>query len=286
MATALEYLRDHQNPDGGWGYISGQESVVEPTSAALLALNANIPGHTAITRAIDWLRQGQHPDGGWGLTPRDPESTWQTAWAILALAKAGGADGAIPKGANWLLTEPVLSLEDDEMQAQFRASSGADINLRGWPWLPGEVTWVEPTALAMLALLEIPTSPQILARLDEAARCLQDRRCVGGGWNVGAPIMLGAALPARAVPTAWSVLALARFAPQALLPEDRRVLRSESMSDGGNQALAWGMLALTGLGEAADEFVEPLVSRQQTNGSWNDHIYHTALADLALGGGW
>src|SRR5439155_1127994 len=104
MRTALDYLRQVQEPDGSWfgrwgvNYIYG-------TWSALAALNAAgiSPQDPAIRRAADWLVAIQNPDGGWGedcvsykLDYRGYEPAAsrasQTAWALLGLMAAGCAD--------------------------------------------------------------------------------------------------------------------------------------------------------------------------------------------------
>jgi hypothetical protein len=281
----LDFLLTAQNADGGWGYAPEHFSCTEPTAAAVLALQAESAGNDAYRRGLDWLRQGQHSDGGWGFAHADGESTWLTAWAVLALACSGDGGDAVSRGIQWLLDVKTLPPSpDDEMQKEFRWKNGVDLSLRGWPWLPGEAAWVEPTALTMLAFAWSPPAPQAAERMAEAVRCLMDRRCANGGWNVGSPVMLGAFFPARAHPTAWSLLALACHAPNTILPEDAAVLQTEMLNDGGVLALAWGLVALRVLGQENAKAQSRLASYQQPDGSWNQSPYETAVAMLAAKG--
>ncbi len=283
---ARAFLKSAQNADGGWGYAPEQASIVEPTAAVMLAIKDEPAATDAYRRALDWLYQGQHADGGWGMGHGDRESNWHTAWAVWALAQAGVVDEAIQEGVRWLAEVAILQLADDEMQKEFARKNGIDPSVRGWPWLPGEAAWVEPTALTMLALQVAPAEPQAQARLAEGVRCLQDRRCVNGGWNVGSPVMLGASLPPRANPTAWGLLALAHVAPTAIQPEDAAVLRAEMDRDGGVLALAWGLEALGAVGAMGAseqaELVARLAGRQSADGSWSRDPYQTAVALMAV----
>ena len=81
------------------------------------------------------------------------------------------------------------------MQSEMQKTLAIDFSLRGLPWLPEQASWVEPTALGILALGQAPASAESSARVSEAVQYLVDRRCHGGGWNFGNPVMLGAALP-------------------------------------------------------------------------------------------
>ncbi len=257
--------------------------MVEPTAVVAIAIQKWPAAGQAYRRAIDWLCQGQHEDGGWGINHQDRESGWQTAWAVLALARAGVSEAAT-RGSDWLLNLKTYSLDSDDLQRGFRQTYNIDSTLRGWPWLPNEVTWIEPTALTMVALSAMPSTPLIRERLDEAVRYIQDRRCVGGGWNVGVPFMLGAVMPARVTPTAWVLWALAACAPEAIRAEDVAALQTEMRREDGVLAWAWGLVALDAAGHEFPEAQARLAARQQPDGSWNHNPYHTAVAQLALRG--
>ena len=115
-------------------------------------------------------------------------------------------------------------------------------------------------------------------------RYLTDRRCAGGGWNFGNPVMLGANLPPRAHPTAWALLALAQQRRDAIRQEDVAALRAEMAHDGGALALGWGLLALAALGEEDAGATARMAGLQATDGSWNGNPYHTAVAIMARRG--
>jgi hypothetical protein len=284
---AQAFLRRTQNGDGGWGYGAGHASTVEATAAAALAL-ARGGDAASIGRAAAWLAAAQHRDGGWGSAADDAESGWQTAWAVLALAADSAADVAAGRGAAWLLNVQLVRVAKPEDVRWAKATLGIDPALRGWPWLPGQAGWVEPTALALLALAPQAAASQAGPRLAEGVRYLQDRRCRGGGWNVGNPVMFSQALPPRAVPTAWVLLALARLAsrmPNTILAEDVTTLRREMVADGSASALAWGLLALRALDQDDPTAAGRLLGRQDASGGWDANPYHTAIALLALTGG-
>ena len=259
--------------------------MVEATAAVTLALRDQPPQGEAGARArgLAWLAAAQHGDGGWGISAEDPESGWQTAWAVLALARTEANDDEARQGAAWLVAVKRLEFED-AMLTEARAKLAIDVSLYGWPWLPGQGAWVEPTALALLALSALPEANAPAVRLDEAVGYLEDRRCAGGGWNLGTPFMLGAALPPRAHPTAWALMALAKVRRGALRPEDVAVLRAEMASDGGALALGLGSLALRTLEEDDDGATARLAAMQAADGGWNANPYHTAIAMMALRG--
>ena len=281
-SSAISFLLSSQNPDGGWGYAAQQSSAVEPTSAVLLALREDPSCAQSCRRAIDWIKRAQHVDGGWGYNSRDKESGWQTAWAVLALARSGEKGDVSNRGVKWLLSVKTLQLSEDTLQAGKKILT-IDLSLRGWPWLPGQATWIEPTALAMLAL-ESAQDAVVTPRIHEALRYIQDRRCPGGGWNVGNPVMFNSALPARVHTTALVLLAFLKLSPKNVHPEDIEILRSEMRRDGGVLGLAFGLLALRTLGQDDAAAEVNLSKLQGQNGGWANDPYKTALVLLALTG--
>jgi hypothetical protein len=284
--NARAFLARSQNPDGGWGYRFGSPSVTEPTAVVLIALSPDLEAAPAVERARRWLQGAQRPDGGWGLDPTDPESHWMTAWGILGLARLDPHAPEVARGVRWLIELLIIRIEAAELTAEVRRILQIDPALRGWPWRPGEASWVEPTALALLALHAASAVETHRDRITEAVGYLADRRCVGGGWNFGNPFMLGANLPPRPHPTAWALLALRILSPRAIRPEDVTALRAEMHRDGGAMALALGQLALAAMGIEDLEARERLRRAQGPDGSWEGSPYVTALSALALNGGW
>lgn len=91
--ASKNFILDHQNADGGWGYTVGGSSGSNDTAAAIMALieagvNAN---SAAITKAVAFLHTRQNDDGGFINDP-----AWGTAsdsgsdgWVISAIYKIG-----------------------------------------------------------------------------------------------------------------------------------------------------------------------------------------------------
>jgi hypothetical protein len=83
------FIEQNQNPDGGWGWATGEVSDCDDTAAAIMALMSNGVPETdpSIVDALDYLANQQMPDGGfpsWGESNADTDS-----WCISAIISCG-----------------------------------------------------------------------------------------------------------------------------------------------------------------------------------------------------
>lgn len=199
---ALGQVEANRRPDGARtcaADFSTGDPATEPTALAAMALTAH--GRDA-TAPLDWLLANQRPDGGFAVSPAHDESTWVTAVAAIALLGAGRRDAG-EAAVNWLLNVPIYTLPVTP-----NSPYGYDTSLPAWPWTPGDFSWVEPTALAMLAIQR--SSHANDPRVAQGLRLLADRAAFDGndgGWNYGEPRVLGADLSPAVVPTALVILA-------------------------------------------------------------------------------
>lgn len=188
--TAAVRLRKSQNADGGWGYLPGKQSWLEPTVYAAVALL----GEPAADRAWTLLKSWQAPDGGWRPAATVQVPSWGTSLCVRLAQSRGEFGEPFQKGVRWL-----LGSEGNEGPFWWRALlltklfGGTDRNLEliGWPWKPDCSSWVEPTTHAIVALKQAANAPVKLSRntLDQRVRNgvghLVDVRCSDGGWNCG-----------------------------------------------------------------------------------------------------
>ncbi len=279
----LSYLKQCQNEDGGWGYSSNGLSVVEATSAVLMAMRSWESCVEHYRRGFMWLRSAQNRDGGWGVTVEDPDSGWQSSWAVLALSSSD--DPGLGGGIKWLQTvEPAVDNTDEEDLARINELFSYDPTLKAWPWRPNEASWVEPTALSLLALWSADALSSSTQRVTDALAYLEDRRCQGGGWNVGNPAMFSKPLPALVHPSAWVVIVLSRFMPEMLTSDDINTVRGLALSDNGPLGLALSLLALQETSEDVDTVRQRLLAMQSPDGGWENNPFATAMALMALQG--
>jgi len=206
-----ELLRKNQNADGGWGYFPGKLSRVEPTCYALRAMGSSDP---AWSQGIRYLSSCQEKSGGLNPGHGIPGATWVTQLAFPLLKQANLEAKSLESAANWILN--IEGAEGGVLQRILyslgKSKVEQDPRLKGWPWRPGNNSWVEPTAHGLLALNWMKGhAPEagIRYRREIATKMLLDRRCMDGGWNYGNKKVLGEILPSYPETTALALLGLA-----------------------------------------------------------------------------
>ncbi len=115
VQKALQFIRDHQEPDGSWygrwgvNYIYGTWQVLRGMGA--LGLDLQEPW---LLEARAWLESVQHSDGGWGercntyddpvFKGQGPSTASQTAWAVMGLCAFGDLQRAsLIQGVQYLI---------------------------------------------------------------------------------------------------------------------------------------------------------------------------------------
>ncbi len=287
--VCLPFLLGSQNADGGWGYGAGTQSRVEPTSWAVLALLKSSTSATAegARRGLDWLRGAQLPDGSWPAHAGLREGSWATATACLALHREGSSCEAVTRGAarlcEWWPREGTLWWR---LRHFLSTNSVVRLNpfLRGWGWVPGTSSWVEPTALALVLLRNLPDSLHPAGanrRIRMAEAMLFDRICPGGGWNSGNPMVYGVAGVPQVGPTAWALLAMQHHADRADIQRSLDWLESAYRECRGAASLALGHMCLCAYGRPAPD-PEPELDRCWSANRFLQNVCVAALAALAL----
>jgi hypothetical protein len=203
------------------GYRCDGTPTVEPTALAALALLAAGRGAQAMP-ALDWLAGAQAADGSLGIDGQTREPCWPTGWALLAWNTAALTPSPSPerrgerpeakaawsaaarRAMAWMLSVSGRPVGRAEAADQF---VGHDTTLQGWPWVVGTHSWVEPTAINLLALYSAGQTGH--ARCREAVKLLLDRQLPAGGWNYGNTTVFGHVLRAQVQPTGLALAALA-----------------------------------------------------------------------------
>ena len=250
-----EALLEARNADGGFGYLAGQPSATEPTALASIALGRlqDDASQEASARARQWLEANQLASGAWPARPPDSEESWPGSLALIALATNDRRSEARRRGLQRLLKMTGRQVEVNQ------TIHPIDGTLRGWPWVPGTFSWVEPTAYVLIALKKLRTEagPEAAARITEAEAMLFDRTVERGGWNYGNTQVYGKSYEPYAETTAVALIALQDHPKRTDIQRGLDVLR-RAVTQGPSSGLqvSWAILCLAtfdlsteGLGE-------------------------------------
>jgi hypothetical protein len=245
----VRLLVEGQRPEGGWPFLSnGKQMAIEPTALALLALPLKFEQQREA--AIRALLHAQNANGSWAaFCGDDAHGSGYTGLAAYALSRCREQEMPTSRPLHWLLK--FRGRESHWLwKWKFRTTDRQvrfDPEKFGWPWTPGTVSWVVPTAYSLLALkCARGASEQKLRefRIRRGVEMLYDRMCPGGGWNAGNGVAYGVALGPHPDVTAIALLALSRepLNDSIIASLDWLEHRAESLF--APWSLAWTVLAL------------------------------------------
>ncbi len=275
IQSAQHFLRQTQLADGSWPYyLTSKQGSPEPTCLAALALAGENDGDTAVSPALNWLASLVNNDGA-VILPGDDEPHWSTAHLAITLTHLQQNETLRNQTIAWLLTWQGSSGDPDPYGAII-----LNPDLIGWSWISNTFSWVEPTCYGLLALKRAGIRQH--ERITQAEMMLLDRACVGGGWNVGNPIVWGQAIEAALPQTALALLALQDKPVDSVIEQGLALLKDETNAAYSTLSMALAILCLQQYDLPTDRFVDRLLQSQLADGSWRQMTQLTALAVLAL----
>jgi hypothetical protein len=285
IPTATHELLQLRGTHSGWAYRSGASPSAEPTALASFALLASSASSSmaeaaSSTRAAgDWLAALQNTDGSVGVAAATPAPGWATPYALLLWQALSGYEQPRSRAAKWLLQhggKPLPRESDPEHIV------GHDTSLIGWPWVADTHSWLEPTAMAILALRKdgVAANP----RVREGVRLIIDRAIVSGGWNYGNKAAFGHPLRPQPAPTGLALLALAGEAERPPVVDPAiRYLQSILPETRAAASLGWGLLGLRAWGALPAHASEWLAEAAHTLSNRPDAAPRLATLLLAAG---
>jgi hypothetical protein len=207
---ARRELIDLRGSSRALGYRSKHAPSPEPTAIACLALLATGYGATSTSdlaichQAAAWMAAMQQPDGSLRAAGGVAVPEWSAPYALLLWSALHGYDERESRALSWLMsrqgtTQRISRSEDNVI--------GHNPSLVGWPWVEGTHSWLEPTAMAILALNRegLADHPRVAA----GQKLIVDRALKAGGWNYGNKAAFGTELRPQPGPTGLALLALA-----------------------------------------------------------------------------
>jgi hypothetical protein len=231
----------------------------------MVALGPQAAG--VLEHAQDFLLRAQNPNGSWPVFfGDDQDGSWVTSLATIALRDLVPAIPARLRGFDWLLN---CAGKEANWLWKWKFLT-ADRHVRfdpdkfGWPWVPGAVSWVVPTAFAILALSQLPCTcggmERIPPRIDRGVQMLLDRACPGGGWNAGNGVVYGVAVAPHADDTAIALLALRDREQDPVVRRSVDYLEPVAPTLTAPWSLAWSILALSAYRRPIDSLSNSLAA--------------------------
>jgi hypothetical protein len=196
--------------------------------------------------------------------------TWTT---LHFFERSNQYQSCLARAAQWTLSHRGLAMPQS-------LDSGHDSTIDAWSWVAGTHSWVEPTALHVLALLAVGLRDH--GRTRSAVAMLIDRQLPSGGCNYGNTVVLGGMLRPHAQPTSLALLALVGESDaEKCVPPALAYLRQELSESTTTVSMCWSLLALAAYGEipsGTDHWLEAAFRRVLKSDS---SLHKLALIALA-----
>jgi hypothetical protein len=248
----LDELID-RHTQGGWSYQRDcPQAALEPTCLALLALRERDVAGSRY--GVESLLRLQRPDGSWPAIAGDNEGCGFSGLAVLTLQNFG-----VERSTEWAI-KWLVQWRGKEAKWLWRWKFRAqDTHVRfdpgkyGWPWQPGTLSWVVPTAFAVIALKRCflrHRSRKLTNRIRRGVEMLLNRACPCGGWNAGNGVVYGAPMSPHLDTTAVALLALHGEYDNGVIATSLLWLVRETRNCRAPWSLAWSILAMNAYGFA------------------------------------
>lgn len=223
-------------PGGGFANHKNGSCRPDATSWAIIAFLSLNFNDILINSAGKKLTQNQMPDGRIVLSTDQPQACWPTSPAIIAWHNKPEFKDFQNKAVHFMLNF------SGQYWKKINSVTGHDTMIKGWPWIEGTHSWVEPTSMAMVAL-EI-AGKKNHPRIEEAKRMLMDRQLDSGGWNYGNTSIFDKQLRPMPESTGIALSALHGKVEEKTIDKSLKYLQDNIDQLKSPLSLGWGLLGL------------------------------------------
>ena len=210
------------------------------------------------------------------LDVQHPDAFWLTPLAILAWEGSAAHDTHRQQARRFL-----LRTSGEHWEKNSAHPFAHDPSLKGWPWIEQTHSWVESTAMSMIALET--TGDYTHPRLEESTRMLLDRQLPHGGWNYGNTLVFGQELRPSPEDTGAALSALAGRISESAVKHSIAYLVSQVPHLRTPIALGWSLLGLNAWGRQGNEsedWVRETFSRDAEFGGYDTPSLCLLIAPL------
>ncbi len=262
-------------PSGGFSGRHGGQFQVDSTAWGILALTACDGSAELLDQSRRLLIREQLQDGRLCVNKSHPASYWPTPVAILAWQDSQSCREAQQRSVRFLLDTTGFHFPRES-----DSSSAHDSQLKGWPWVGDTHSWVEPTAIGIMALKTAGHGYH--DRVKEAVRMVLDRQLPHGGWNYGNTLVFGKELHPMPESTGAALAGLSGSVDRDAILTSLQYLQGEVARLRTPISLGWSLLGLAAWKQSlpnAAALVERCFASQERYGEYET----SALCLLVLG---
>jgi len=273
LNSALSEIERCILPEGGLANHIGGEYRPDATAWAVLAFKSCRKDTDIIQQAQARLAAEQMDDGRVCISLKHPDAFWPTSLAILAWQGSTDHIGSQSRAVNFL-----LNTSGKHYNRKPDSPAGHDPSIKGWPWTENTHSWVEPTALALIALRTLGYEKH--PRAIEAVKMLLDRQLPKGGWNYGNTTVFGQELNSMPGPTGIALQTLDTLVPREQIEKSLIYLKTTVVNLYTPFALGWSLLGLSAWNERptnSQALISSSFGRQKKYGH-----YSTSLLSLLV----
>ena len=245
----IDRLCDRVLSEGGFAANVGGKYRPDATAWAILALSAAGTEEDVLESSRARLVNSQLSDGRICLLPEHPDAYWPTPLAVLAWQ---GSPAHIEQQSRAI--EFLINNTGKHGPRKSDAIVAHDTDIKGWPWIANTHSWVEPTAISLIALQAAGYGGHERAR--EATRLLMDRQLNQGGWNYGNTIVFGQELHPMPENTGMALNALTGRVPEESIKVSLEYLEFQLPSLRTPLSLGWCLMGLGAWGKQPDNSKE------------------------------
>ncbi len=273
IAPHIDALDERVLINGGFAARIGGGYRVDATAWAIIAHVAAGSKADFFEHARARLMADQLRDGRISLSPQQPDAFWPTPLVVLAWH---GSPPYREPGSRAI--DFLIKTTGRHWPRQPTGPLAHNTAIKGWPWIANTHSWVEPTALSLIALKVAGYGGHERSR--EATRMLMDRQLPRGGWNYGNTIVFGQELRPMPETTGVALNALAGRVPRKNVERSLGYLKSQVENLRTPFSLGWSLLGLGAWEERPDRAQEWILESLKQQGKYG--IYDTSLLGLLL----